>query len=72
MATATDWKPISTAPKDGSDVLLYLPSTRQRVGFFSSKGEWQTSASFNKVTPSHWMALPKPPDVPKAPDPAKP
>lgn len=57
----TAWKPIMGAPKDGSDVLLFLPSGRIRVGFFSSTGEWQTSASFNKVTPTHWMALPAPP-----------
>jgi len=68
MTTPTEptvaWKPILSGPKDGSDVLLFLPSGRIRVGFFSSTGEWQNSASFNKVTPTHWMALPAPPKNP--------
>ena len=57
------WQPIAAMkwPKDGSDVLLYMPSKAIRVGFYSSKGEWQTSASFNKVNPLYWQKLPEGP-----------
>jgi hypothetical protein len=71
------WHPISTAPKDGRRVLLYIPSLQKYVAI----GEWnddryaRTPRPFwefetgscprllwmRKNQPSHWSELPGPP-----------
>lgn len=50
------WQPIETAPKDGTDLLLWEPSLGQSVIAHSVNGEWPW---FYK--PTHWMPLPDPP-----------
>lgn len=64
-----DWKPIETAPKNETLVLLYFPSgnegeDRYKVGFWSTNGnDWfDSEAASNPLTawgdkPSHWAAL---------------
>lgn len=67
----SEWQPIETAPKDGSQVLLYGPSkwlsttaTKTHsigIGWFSTmfgQNKWITGAT---ETPTHWMPLPPPP-----------
>lgn len=71
----SDWQPIDTAPKDGSWVLLWLPSPRSylvKARWLDSEEyvddiwhEWQQQGG-DRVRcilpgPTHWMPLPKPP-----------
>lgn len=61
----TDWQPIGTAPKDGTEVLIYQAG--QTFGYdyaIGKQGEYgwvnRNSASCYN-TPTHWMPLPSPP-----------
>lgn len=68
-----DWQPISTAPKDGTHVVIYAPRRsdgkprRSRrgcmanVAHFESGWGWSTSPGEYQVQPTHWMPLPDPP-----------
>jgi hypothetical protein len=50
------WQPIETAPKDGTEVLLYHPDLGMACWpWWGRQGPW------HEVT--HWMPLPPPPDV---------
>lgn len=68
-----NWKPIETAPKDGREILLWLPAPYSRVEkahWFEIWGNWQ-SCDFIEPTdeycgigselPTHWQPLPEPP-----------
>jgi hypothetical protein len=67
-----EWKPIESAPKDGSAVLLTTTETESdyaicRLGYWTTYnkiGDWYSVSDDCKVgiTPTHWMALPEPPD----------
>jgi hypothetical protein len=63
----SQWHPISTAPKDGTHILLYWHSVSRRpvVGWWSHTwGRWQAGNYFCGLVmgdPSHWMPLPAPP-----------
>jgi hypothetical protein len=58
------WQPIETAPKDGTDMLVY------QNGCFDVASVWWIDDNgdavwFNGdvvVYPTHWMPLPDPPD----------
>ncbi len=65
----SDWQPIETAPKDGTRVLFWLAdegfpclaSWRKwdgYEGFFL----WDMGDFADHNLPSHWMALPHPPE----------
>ena len=65
-----EWQPIETAPKDGTDILLYTLKHEQIVGVFKTRTDgsafWECgvyptgfSAIVNVIT--HWMPLPDPP-----------
>jgi hypothetical protein len=71
--TETEWRDISTAPKDWTDILLYVPSEDDGTGsegvvkgWYSMKDGgfdcWMTyEASDGQIFPTHWIPLPKPP-----------
>ncbi len=72
MAALTDiiarsaWMPISTAPKDGTDILAYQKwedgPERILVMRWDEKGGWRTNVhSFVRFDPTHWQPLPSPP-----------
>ncbi len=60
----SDWQPIATAPRDGTDILLGFRRRRAVVahGFESVHG-WYFSDDDDLVVhePTHWMPIPKPP-----------
>ena len=65
------WQPIETAPKDGSDILLYWPLdglhpnfARTKIGYWHHRGEWVwQDRAFRTYSeePTHWMPLPTAP-----------
>jgi hypothetical protein len=68
----SDWQPIATAPKDGTDVLLFAREGECAPSVYV--GRWSTSAWYGAawvayehrseteyLTPTHWMPLPAPP-----------
>jgi hypothetical protein len=68
--TETEWHDISTAPKDWTDILLYVPSEDDGTGsegvvkgWYSMKDGgfdcWMTyEASDGQIFPTHWIPLP--------------
>lgn len=73
------WQPIETAPKDGSDILMFSARNGRRVARYepwrlSPKAEWFVamqpgcSGGTYMTHPTRWMPLPEPPaDVPRKP-----
>ncbi len=70
-----DWQPIETAPRDGTEILLWAPDYSHRAGigaWCDVIGAW--SADIGSMEdgvavfegdcdgPSHWMPLPAPPE----------
>lgn len=69
-----DWRPIETAPKDGSDVLLYIPGFSRRIwlgyyfvtetfehGRLRHRSEGWSIGTFgigDKIEPTMWHPLP--------------
>lgn len=62
-AAAPQWKPIETAPKDGSEILLGDKYGSITVGYWRSKeGKLDSDLGFISWH-THWMPLPKLPKV---------
>lgn len=63
------WQPIETAPKDGSEIILFDPDYFQRSGFegrySAPRGNWLSSYD-SPVNPTHWRPLPAPPAIESA------
>lgn len=65
----TDWRPIETAPKDGSPMWLYYPEAykndRQVVGWWVDdirEPRWMDHCDAHDfIQPTHWQPLPEPP-----------
>jgi hypothetical protein len=68
----TAWQPISTAPKDGTPVVVYAErgrrGKRRRAGVtFASVARWAGGWGWLSVPtdiqlhPTHWVPLPAPP-----------
>lgn len=65
------WKPIETAPKDGSSILCFVPLDTMGVPFNhrvlalryeARKSKWLTDVyAFVPFEPTHWRPLPSPP-----------
>lgn len=66
----SEWQPIETAPKDGTDILAWGPFGHGHlVVSFDDKAEqpgwpWCTldGPNYSLTTFTHWMPLPNPPD----------
>jgi hypothetical protein len=62
---ASVWRPIETAPKDGTEVLVYVHRRMGPLfmGATNSTGKQWWSRNLGDVKPTHWMPLPAPPEV---------
>jgi hypothetical protein len=70
----SDWKPIETAPRDGSHILLYttnddgLPVAIEGTWLSSHDCDWNDASGFvevfenSEVYPTHWAPLLEPPE----------
>ena len=82
LREAAAWRPIETAPRDGTRVLVYpawydAKSNDYRAGeaywqrMMRKPGRWATGASSLPYEPTHWLPLPQPPaKEPRDADPA--
>ena len=69
----TDWKPIETAPRDGTQILVEDLSVACIVAWWSSMHSafvWIhpdlcQSEGTAYLNPTHWMPLPPPPERPE-------
>jgi hypothetical protein len=75
----SDWQPIDTAPKDGTEILLFDGEVVTVGGWISevdqgadyegqgliAPGWWSLALKDNK--PTHWQPLPPPPVTPQEP-----
>lgn len=60
------WRDISTAPKDGTEILaLYDDDFRQVVTWDAMMDGWLVCENFY-IEPTHWMPLPPAPARPEA------
>jgi len=74
------WQPIETAPRDGTEIDIYIPELEQRYpdAYWCSiencwcwdlQGLEGKRINFTATPPTHWMPLPKPPvDVKRVDD----
>ena len=65
----TDWKPIETAPKDGTEIIVYCPPAHG-LRHMSSVCAYHEDAGFcvdELREPTIWMPLPDPPQPAKIP-----
>jgi len=63
IPAASQWQPIETAPKDGTEVLVYVP---RRLGPIYAEARNVTGNQWwgrvlGNLRPTHWMPLPEPP-----------
>ena len=66
-----NWQDISTAPKDGTTILGYMPERAFNVPIDDvatiywydeyATPAWVDTVSGENVDPTHWMPLPEPP-----------
>jgi hypothetical protein len=61
-----EWQDIETAPKDGSDILVFVPEHREQYVAWWSRVHtcwlWaDTEHSTEACEPTHWTPLPEPP-----------
>ncbi len=72
---AEAWQPISSVPKDGTTVMVYVPDFEKitEAWFCEQTGLWPHSAAYseegepcNVGQPTHWRPLPAPPTTPEA------
>jgi hypothetical protein len=62
---AEGWQPISTAPKDGTKVLVWSERDKEIFACAFECGTWQTGVwPSNKAELTHWMPLPGMPSEP--------
>jgi hypothetical protein len=55
-----EWQSIETAPRDGTDVLLWLHDAGACCGYYHYDRWWADNGDAI-VDPTHWMPLPRPP-----------
>lgn len=61
------WRDISTAPKDGTNILAHEDGATTVVYWDDERGSWLHPYKGGKTTwpkLTHWMPLPEPPEQP--------
>lgn len=69
MERVREWQPISTAPKDGTWMLMWSehwrdggkPTMKPVIAMWSRFGNCFVDYDSSIYMPTHWMALPEPP-----------
>ena len=67
----SDWQPISTAPKDGTTILVVFDGKLVVAKYVECSSPWkwaewdEEKGSFNERWVTHWMPIPAPPTKPK-------
>lgn len=56
----SDWQPIETAPRDGTEVLLHQ-SRWVTIGCFDPDDNSWWCVEGGEIEPDHWQPLPAPP-----------
>ena len=60
--TASQWQPIETVPKDGTEVLFYNKGCIEHVIYSEQYDQWYCKTDGSIINkPKHWMPLPEPP-----------
>ena len=64
--TSIGWQPIATAPRDGTEVLVYRKyDTGYELitvaHYFAGKDNWEQGVGMYDIVPTHWQPLPDPP-----------
>lgn len=54
------WHPISTAPRDDSEVLVYKAGVYAIGAYYGEPDQWVCERGI--MTPTHWQPLPPPPE----------
>lgn len=75
IAAANQWRPISTAPRDGSKILALCQPRYVETGepmpfdyinvVWWREGRFKHSLNGSYAEPTHWQALPSPPEGPE-------
>ena len=60
IAAADQWRPIETAPKDGTHILLGRKGEPVCEGFYDDWSDGQWACDF---IPTHWRPMPKAPEA---------
>lgn len=71
-----DWLPIDTAPKDGTEVVLFVPTYMENPvavyryeidtvsgGIWNGIDGWMYADQSGEDAPTHWRPLPAPPET---------
>lgn len=52
----SDWKPIDTAPKDGTDIIVWAHGRALGARWTDRDRCWRVNIlSFVRIDPTHWM-----------------
>ena len=62
LREAAKWRPIETAPKDGTDILVAVPLARGDDWFITIDNLCEHGWSVTEGDATHWQPLPAPPD----------
>ena len=58
----SDWLDIETAPRDGTEILVFHPARNEQFICYFIRGHWMFSPYAALASdPTHWMPLPPPP-----------
>lgn len=59
-----EWRPIETAPRDGSEIIAMIARKRVRLAWYfkpSSRTEGWLDENGRAINPTHWLPLPPAP-----------
>ena len=57
----SSWRPIETAPTDGTSVLVYEKGTIYMCWYNIARNQWRDDRGVPIFAATHWMAVPEPP-----------